>query len=303
MHSRPVDAAVADLAGRQHGVVARWQLLRMGVGRRAIEGRLEARRLHPVHRGVYAVGHRALSREGRWMAAVLAAGHGAALSHRHAAAHHGIHLTERRVVDVTACGRTRSRPGLLVHRACLPRDEVTVRRGIPTTGVSRTIFDLAAVESRRRVRDAFHEAEVLRLTDTLSLHDLLARHPGSRGARTIRTILADAEYGSLSAKTELESAFLEIVVDAGLPLPETNVLVEAHQVDCAWRAQRAIAELDGHHVHGTRRGFERDRARDRELAAAGWRVIRVTWRQLRDEPEAVVRDLRSLLSSYTHRRR
>src|SRR3954469_24186100 len=143
--TRPADALIAALADRQHGVVARRQLVALGLSARAIEHRLERGRLHLLHRGVYAVGHRVLSQRGWWMAAVLAAGPGAVLSHRSAAALWGIRPTARARIEVTTPKRLHSRPGLHAHCAVLPPDEMTTYQGIPVTTAPRTLLDLAAV--------------------------------------------------------------------------------------------------------------------------------------------------------------
>jgi predicted transcriptional regulator of viral defense system len=305
-HSRRLDRLIADLASAQHGVVARRQLLRHGLGAGAIDLRVGRGRLHVVHRGVYAVGHPLLSVDARWMAAVLAGGEGAVLSHRDAAALWGIRSSARALIEVTVTERSRSRPGLEVHRCRIPADERTAVRGIPVTTAPRTLFDLAAVVGRRQLERAVHEAEVLRLHDPLSLHDLLSRHPRSRGAAALRAILADAARGSTVSREELVDLFLSLLDRAGLPPPERGQLIEARgrsfEVDCVWREQALIVELDGHQVHSTRRGYEGDRARDRALAAAEWLVVRITWRQLQDEPDAVARDLRSTLARRTPRR-
>src|SRR2546423_11940748 len=186
--ARDVDAVIARLAARQHGVVARWQLLAGRLGRRAIDHRVERGRLHEVHRGVYAVGHQALSQRGRWMAAVLAAGPGAVLSHRAASGLWGVRRSN--ALEITAPGRRR-RPGIVTHEALLPRDEVTTRAGIPVTTISRTIFDLAAVASFHDVEAAANQAHYHRLTDTLSLAALVARYPHRRGNATIRRLLQE----------------------------------------------------------------------------------------------------------------
>jgi hypothetical protein len=279
-------------------VIARRQLLAVGLKPPAIDYRVQHGRLHVVHRGVYSVGHSLLSRDGRWMAAVFAGGDGAVLSHRDAAAAWGIRESAASRIEITV-SRKCSRQGVRVHRAPLAADEVTIFRGIPVTTVPRTIFDLAAGLDRRRVERVMHEAEVLRLTDPLSLDDLIVRHPRHRGIATLRAILADARLGASVTRSELEERFLAFLDDAGLPRPETNVIVWVRgkpvEADCVWRDRCVIVELDGHHVHSTRRNYEGDRARDRALAAAEWRVVRITWRQLHDEPSAVAADLRALL--------
>ena len=169
-----VDAVIADLAGRQHGTVARWQMIRLGIGEDAIKYRIQRKRLHAIHQGVYAVGHSSLSRHGRWMAATLAGGPGAALSHRDGAALHGLVQSSHRDIDVTVPVKGRRRRGIRFHYADLPADERTVVHGIRVTTVPRTIFDLASIWRRDRVELALHEAEVQRLHDRLALRDLLS---------------------------------------------------------------------------------------------------------------------------------
>jgi very-short-patch-repair endonuclease len=287
------DRAIGGLAERQHGVVARSQLLELGLNRGAITHRIELGRLRRVHQGVYTVGHRLLSQDGRWMAAVLACGPGAVLSHRAAAALWGMRSGSR--VEVTVPRGPRPRRGIQVHRAILPADERTTHRGIPTTTVPRTLLDLSAVVQRHETRSALRKAEQLRLTDPLSLHDLAQRYPRRPGLAAIRALLKEASIGAKIIRSELEERFQDFLLRAGIPLPQTNMVIEGYEVDCVWPDQRVIVELDGHATHSPAHAFEEDRVRDRRLAAAGWRVIRITWRQLQEEPELVEADLRRLL--------
>jgi very-short-patch-repair endonuclease len=233
------------------------------------------------------------------MAAVLAAGRGAALSHRSAAGHWGIHYSAQSRIDVTAPRRIRPRPSIVFHQAHLPADEVTVERGIPVTTVPRTLLDLATVLGPRQVERAVEEAELRRLDDALSLGDLVERYPGRRGTRVIRAILEADRIGSTITRSELEERFLAFLETRSLPSPELNVPIEVRgswiEVDCVWRRSKLIVELDGHASHGTAAAFERDRARDRALNTAGWRVLRITWRQLHDEAKRIAADLRTLL--------
>jgi very-short-patch-repair endonuclease len=289
----PQDRAIGGLAERQHGVVSRAQLSELGLGDGAIEHRMRLGRLRPVHRGVYTIGHRLLTQDGRWMAAVLTYGPHAVLSHRAAAALWGMRGGAR--VEVTLPGGRRGRDGIQVHRSVLPADERTTHRGIPTTTVPRTLLDLSAVVTKRHLRGALREAEHLRLSDPLSLHDLIARNPHRPGLKAIKALLAEASVGARIIRSELEERFQDFLVRAGLPLPQTNVVIEGYEVDCVWREQRLIVELDGHASHSPTHAFELDRARDRRLEAAGWRVIRITWRQLEQEAELVEADLRRLL--------
>jgi hypothetical protein len=294
---RSLDRRMADLAARQHGVVTRPQLAAIGLGRGAIQLRLARGRLHPLYRGVYAVGHPVLTNEGGWMAAVFAGGPGTVLSHRSAAAHWGIRPADGRR-EVTTPGRRLAQPGLRLRYSRLPRDETTTHAGIPVTTVPRTLFDLAAVTPLNQLRRAANEAEIRRLWDPLSLHDLLERHPRRPGGAAIRAVLATPGAGI--TRNELEGRFLDFLDAARLPRPGTNVPMEVNgiwiEADCMWREQRLIAELDGRATHATRSAFESDRARDRGLVAAGWRVIRITWRQLCDEPGALADDLRAALA-------
>lgn len=298
--SRHRDELIGCLAGEQHGVVTRRQLLDLGIRRGALARRVEHGRLVAVSRGVYAVGHAVLTREGKWSAAVLAGGEGAVLSHRSAAALWGLSASAPSV-EITTPRATRSTAAIRRHCAALPGDEVTEVDGIPVTGPHRTILDLAAVLSARSVERAIRETEYLRLPDRLSLPDLLARHPGSRGARAIRECLARcAETPSGLTRSELEDRFVDALLAAGLPPPELNASLEVDtgrlEVDCLWRAQQLVVELDGRRAHGTRAAFESDRARDRNLQAAGWTVVRITWRQLHDARGEVIADLRRLLA-------
>jgi very-short-patch-repair endonuclease len=274
-------------------VVSRRQLLELGVDRGAIVHRLKLARLRPVHRGIYTIGHRLLTQHGRWMAAVLAYGPHAVLSHRAAAALWGMRGGTR--VEVTVPSGLQGRDGIQVYRAKLPADERTTHRGIPTTTVPRTLLDLSAVVTKRHLRGALREAEHLRLSDPLSLHDLIARYPRRPGLKAIKALLAEASVGARIIRSELEERFQDFLVRAGLPLPQTNVVIEGYEVDCVWPEQRLIVELDGHASHSPTHAFELDRARDRRLEAAGWRVIRITWRQLEQESELVEADLRRLL--------
>lgn len=291
---------IAELAEGQHGRVARRQLRALGIGKGAIDRRLQRRRLRPTrYRGVYAVGHRIRSRKATWMEAVLAAGPDACLSHRAAAAHWGILRSSR--VEVTVPRTLNPRKDLRVHEAVLQPDEVTVLDGIPVTTVPRTLFDLAATESRHDLERAVHEADYLRLHDPLSLSDLITRYPGHRGNRSIRAIVKARESDRNVSREEFVDRFLTLMATVGLTKPEANVWMTVagrrFEVDCVWRERKLMVELDGWAAHGTKRAYERDRARDRFLVRHGWRVIRITWDQLRDDPRGVAEDIAALLYS------
>lgn len=293
------DRRVAELAGRQHGVVARRQLLDLGFGPRAIGSRLARGNFHLIHHGVYAIGHTVLTLHARWMAAVLACGPGAVLSHRSAAGLWGL-LDASSQLEVVRPGKFRKRPGIVARFAAIPADERTLVEGIPVTTVPRTILDLASLGKLRPTQRAIHEAEVQQLTDRLSLPDLLARYPGRQGTRLLRDLLADNPDMRGAPLNRFEDRFADLLDEHGLPRPRFNPhlsLAGRHlKPDCLWPRERLIVELDGRAVHGTRKAFESDRERDRMLLAAGYRTMRVTWRQLEREPGLLMADLRRLLS-------
>jgi very-short-patch-repair endonuclease len=293
---------MAELAARQHGVVSRAQLLALGCGRRWIQLRIETARLHAVQHGVYAVGHRTITREGRWMAAVLASGSDAILSHRSAAALWNIRPTSRAAIDVTVPHRSRSSASIRRHFSQVPSDERGVKAGIPVTSVPRTIFDLAATEDADAVVSMLREAEFHQLWDRLSLLHLLGRYPGRRGSRTVRLAIERLkEEPSGRTRSKLEKRFAPFLRGYELPLPCFNDWIllgsKRFQVDCHWPGTGQIVELDGWEGHRTRSAFREDRARDRVLRVAGYSVTRLTWNQLEDEPEAIAADLRALLQS------
>jgi very-short-patch-repair endonuclease len=171
--------------------------------------------------------------------------------------------------------------------------------GIPVTSMPRTLFDLAAIVSRHQLESAFNEVEVQGLTDRLSVVDLLKRYPGRRGAAVLRATMVDEKKARGITKKELEKRFAAMLAGTDLPQPRRNADLAVggrfFEIDCLWSEQRLIVELDGRAIHGTARAFEGDRERDRLLQVDGWRVVRITWRQLRDDAGAVVADLHRLL--------
>lgn len=279
-------------------MVARWQLLGLRIGRGAIARRVEAKRLHVVHRGVYAVGHRRISRPGWWMAGVLACGPDAVLSHRTAALLWGVLEGSWTTVDVTVPRERRGRDGVRVHFAKPAADERTVDAGIPVTTVARTLLDLGGVLDVHQLNRALERAEALRLADKTPLPALVARHLGRRGTPKLRAAMQEGLRPAVT-KSELERCFLTFVDTAGLPRPQTNVWLQIGaewiEVDCVWPGQRVIVELDSRAYHRTTAAFERDRRRDRRAQTHGWRPIRVTDWALREEAEAVAAELRALL--------
>lgn len=279
-------------------MVAGRQLRALGWSASAVESRIRQGALIRLHRGVYAIGYRPLTVEGRWMAAVLACGDGAVLSHRSAGCLWRILPFRPVVPEVTSPRQCRSRPAIATHRMALRSDEVTEEDGISVTSAARAVFDLAAISTPREVERAFHELEVRRLWGPVSVRELVRRYPGHRGVATVRQLLASNEPAGVT-RNEFEEAFAALLDAHGLPRPRFNADLAVRgrffEVDCLWEDQRLIAELDGGAAHRTDRSFQRDRKRDRILLAEGWRTIRITWHQLRDEPEAIVADLRAAL--------
>lgn len=298
MSTRNDTGLIGTLAAEQHGVVARRQLLAAGLTHAKIGERVRGGQLLPLHRGVYAVGHRRLRREGTWLAAVLAVGDRAVLSHRDAAGLHGLRPANHARVDVTTTAQPRSVPGVQIHRTRVldPQDCATVS-GIPVTTVARTLVDLAGTIPRDHLAKAVKQAELLRTFDLTAVQAAMARTIGRRGpghSALREEIEAWAELGATHTRSSLEDAFLKRVRDAGLPSPQTNALVEGHEVDAVWRTQRIAVELDGWAYHRTRDAFQRDRTRDATLTAAGWRVVRFTHRDVTGRPDHVIGTLRRL---------
>lgn len=290
---------MGELAEAQHGVASRRQLMGLGMGRGAIEDRIARGQLRRVHWGVYAVGHRPAGRESRWMAAVLSMGPRAVLSHRSAGSLWRILPAMSISPEVTRATRCESRPGLRAHCAVLRADEITCLDGIPVTSAPRTVLDVAALATTHQMEKALNEMQVRGITDKLSIADLLERYPRKRGTAKLKALLADETAVRGVTRKELEERFAALLDRTDLPRPRLNadVAVRGHffEADCLWAEQRVIVELDGRAAHGTDRAFEKDRERDRLLASEGWHVIRITWRQLRDDASAVIADLRRLL--------
>jgi Protein of unknown function (DUF559) len=233
------------------------------------------------------------------MAAVLAFGPDALLSHRNAAAHWQLRRIARAEVDVTVPTRTRrGQRGITLHQVRgLHPDDRAVLEGIPVTTVARTLLDLAEVVPRRDLERAFEEAERLRLLDVRAIESLWQRSRGRRGLLPLGALLAGQHEPQQVTRSELERRFLRLCRDADLPRPAINLFVAGLEVDAIWQEHRLVVELDGHAFHRTRAAFERDRIRDATLQLAGYRVVRVTQRRLESQPRAVAETMRALLAS------
>ena len=304
----PIDRSISAFALEQHGVVALRQLVELGLSASAVRNRVANGRLHRVHRGVFAVGHANLTRDGRFMAATLACGPGAVLSHRAVGAKWDLGLRGRPWVDVTAPGRRgRRRPGIRVHSAAtLAAHDADVIDGIPCTTLARTLLDVAEDATRREVERACDRTETQRLLDMTAIDDVLARANGRRGAALLAAVLSEHRVGSTLTRNELEERFLAICRDIEAAPDGVNAWIAypgggGAEADFAWRAELLDVEVDGRDVHATRRAFESDRRRDQRLALLGWRVVRFTWRQVVHEPAVVAQVLRGLLPTRARR--
>lgn len=279
------------LTQRQHGVVARRQLLALGYTSRAIEHRLKTGRLHPVRRGVYAVGREEFSREGEWMAAVLACGEGAFLTHLSAGALYGI-CAERpgRIEVAVRDANGRRHPDIRVRRrpAVIDREVVMVR-AIPVTSPVQTMIDLATVQGPRHLLRSINEADKLDLIDAESLRRAIEERPGEAGVRPLRRLL-DRDVFVLSAE-ELERLFLPLALQSDLPLPQTKVMVNGFEVDFFWPDLGLVVETDGWRYHRTPAAQARDALRDQTHTAAGLTTLRFSHRQVKSDPGHVRRIL------------
>ncbi|HUG41180.1 MAG TPA: type IV toxin-antitoxin system AbiEi family antitoxin domain-containing protein [Longimicrobiales bacterium] len=299
---RDRDAVIRTLAAPQHGVVARAQLVAAGVPAHGIDHRLRDGRLEGLFRGVYRVPAPLAGRYEREMAAVLACGHDALLSHRSATAVWTLlpAVAGEPVEEVSMRGTYRvPGPSVRVHRVTrLDAADRTVAHGIPITTPARTIVDIAATATARELEQALAVAERDGLATPDEVARALARRPGRRGAGILRALLDSAEPPAF-ARSEAEELLLALVRSAGLPAPRTNVIVCGFEVDFLWSAAGLVVEIDGFEFHRSREAFERDRRRDADLMTAGYRVMRVTWRQLRDESHVVLARLARALATTT----
>ena len=271
------------------------QLIALGLSASGVRARVRRGQLHRIHYGVYAVGHKVLGRHGRWMAAVLACGDGAVLSHRDAAALWGLRQNNRPRVEVTTRSQNgRRRKNIDAHKATSLLDavDVTEQDRIPCTTVSRTLLDLADVIDTRGLEKAVNQAERLQLFDLKAVSEQLSRAIGRHGAPRLRAAIA---ADPAITRGELEERFLAICRAARIPQPRVNAIVEGWEVDFCWPERRLIVETDGYADHSTRRAFERDRRKERALVRAGWRVVRFTWREVTSEPARVAAELSELL--------
>jgi hypothetical protein len=297
-----LDVEIGRLAERQHGVVGLRQLREIGLSPSGVRSRVARGRFHRIHRGVYAVGYPKLTAHGHWMAAVLACGPRAVLSHRSAAGLWGLRPDNRPKSDVSLPGPSaRAKPAIEVHRSVtLTAHDVTTVENIPCTTLARTLVDLGDVVNRRAVERAVEQAEVLQLFDLREVERAIERAGPRRGTGLLSSVLKTLNGPTLT-QSELEEAFLALCRETPLPAPEVNAWMtlpdgSAIKVDFLWRDERLAVETDGHPFHRTRQSRERDTKRDQLLRLAGFEPVRFTGRQVALEKEWVTRTLLALAS-------
>jgi very-short-patch-repair endonuclease len=287
------DRAVQALAGRQHGIVKGKQVREAGLSQRQIERRLEAGWLVPQYRGVYAVGHTALTDKSHLIAAVYASGEQALAGYRAAGKLWGV-LRGSQPIEVTSPRSRVAGKGFILHRTRLIHDEDrALIDNIPVTSLARTIVDLADVLPEKLVAIAVHEAEIMRLFDLRQVERVLERLPGRRGRHKLKRVLS--AYGDVQpfTRSRAERLVLSMCEEHGLPRPRVNTWVDMHEVDFHWPEANLVLEFDGGAVHRTTKAFYEDRKRDRALATRGIHVVRATDR---DDPAELAKELRAILS-------
>jgi hypothetical protein len=293
------DRLIAELAADRHGVVSRRLLRENGLSSEIIDLRVRQRRLVLLHRGVYAVGHAELRREGRWLAAVAAYGPDAALSHGTAAVHWDIH--DGAIVPAHVSVRRRSgvarRAGTVIHRVDLREDEIVLRDGIRTTTVARTLLDVAAQLRGRRLEQVVRRASRGRRFDLDAVELVLDRHPRAPGFVELkRLIISLRGRGTDDVRSRLEVAFGQLCDDHGLPRPQVNAIVMGERVDFSWPGTMLVVETDGFEFHSMPTTFAADRRRDQRLTLAGYTVVRFTYDQVVGDPRTTAQAVSALLA-------
>ena len=297
-----VDGRIAQAAACRHGVLTAEDLLGLGLSRAAVRNRAARGSLQRLYPQVYAVGDRLLDLHGRWLAAVRACGTGAVLSHRDAAMLWGLMRSSRRLIDVTSTGQKgRKLPGIDLHTAALLPCDVSAHSGIPCTSPSRTMLDFAAVAAPRPLERAYEHGWLLGLLDLRTLWDVLDRAGGHHGARRLKALVSSYRAGTNLTNSTLEELFLRLIDEGGVERPELNVHLpvpgEEMNVDCLWRANRLVVEIDSRRYHQLNpRAFTEDRRRDRVLRLAGYNPVRFTDEELVRRPQHVIETVVALLA-------
>ena len=276
---------VARLASIRHGVVRRETLVAAGLSRGEIDGRIARGQLHQVHRGVYAVGHLALSREGRWLAAVLACGRGAVLSHHSAAV--CWRIADRELLPHVTAPQSRRRAGIVTHRGRLAVADRSVCRGIPVTSPARTLVDLAQVLDEEDLERVVREAQFRGVFHVGAIRDALARRP----SRALKELLDDLN----PTQSKLEDAFLRLCRRFKIPRPQAQVRQGRKRPDFVWPEARLVVEVDSWSAHGTPRAFQADRTQSNAVQLSGWMILRFTYADVRRRPAYVAEQVRQAL--------
>ena len=294
-HAHPADLEIARVARRQHGVVARWQLLDAGLTRKTIAVRLAGSRLSELHRGVYLAGSVAPA-HAHEMAALLAYRLKATLSHRSATALWNLlpYPISATVWVTIPSERTATRPRIKAIRSPLLRDDIRRRHGMPLTSPARTILDMSSLLGAYELERLVAEAQYRRLVSEDELRDQTSRHPRRNGVSILKAVL-DLPGGPRRTRSNGERAMLRLLRATQIKGLETNARIAGYEVDFLWRAHRFAVELDGYDGHSSRVAFERDRLKWARLQARGIQVMPITGRQLRDDPDGVLERLLAAL--------
>lgn len=287
--SEEATRAIRELAERQHGVVAARQLFALGLGKGLIEHRVRTGHLLRVHRGLFAVGHGRLSRNGERLAAVLACGPDAALSHMSAADLWGIRGSRGQIEVIRTSGHRRPHGVWLHQTRSLPAEDVTIEAAVPVTSIERTLIDIAGRLELRQLERALVAADRSSRLSWPQLRRVLDRSVGRKGRGRLMRLVDELDPRAVETRSDLEVDFLALCRRAKLPLPEVNVLVHGHLVDFLWPAERVIVETDGFSFHRDPASFEHDHESTIVLTAGGYTVHRATYKMLDHDPAPFMR--------------
>lgn len=295
MRGRDATATIRELAERQHGVVARRQLLDLGVSPKTVQRRFEGGLLIPVFHGVFSLGHRRISQRGRWLAAVLACGPGAVLSHGSAAQLWDLRGSRGAIEVLRRSGGTRH-AGIRLHQTrSLDASEVMEEAGIPVTSLERTLLDMAGRLDDKGLERMLVAADRSGRLSWPQLARALEHRRGRKGAGRLGRIAAEVDPRAVDARSGMEVDFLALCRESNLPTPAVNVLIAGHLVDFVWGPERVVVETDSYSFHGDRPAFERDHQTDVDLVAAGYDVHRATERMLSRDPDPFLANVRRAL--------
>ena len=289
---------IRRLAEKQHGVIAHRQLVVHGVGERLIESRVARGQLIPLHRGVFALGHRRIGLYGEWVAATLACGPGAVLSHGTAAQLWGIRGS-RKPIEVTRVSGHRRPHGVRLHQTrSLPAEHFTVEAGIPVTTIERTLLDMAPRLDAKQLEHDLVEADRSRRLRWSKLWRVITEHGrGRKGVKRLKRVAAQADPRFADAVSTSEVDFLILCREEGLKMPQVNVLVEGKKADFYWPKERLIVEADSYGYHGDPRAFELDHQSTVDLEVAGYSVHRTTYKMLESNPRPFLDLVRGSLAT------